>query len=62
MSHYAGGNRAAGWRKSKIAPSSCVALVEVVNLTSKFVSFEPHIVVNNTNWLVWYELLLFSPL
>ncbi|KAE9407147.1 hypothetical protein BT96DRAFT_1014269 [Gymnopus androsaceus JB14] len=36
MGHYASGNRGSGWRRSKICPSSCVAIVEVVNLPSEF--------------------------
>lgn len=60
MGHYAGGNRAAGWRNSKICPSSCVAIVELVNLPSEFVSSAPHFVVDKTHWLFVYVSSLHS--
>ncbi|KAJ4466482.1 hypothetical protein C8J55DRAFT_527332 [Lentinula edodes] len=60
MGHYAGGNRAAGWRNSKICPSSCVAIVELVNLPSEFVSSAPHFVVDKTHWLFVRYLLVKS--
>jgi ubiquitin-conjugating enzyme E2 Q len=52
MGHYAAGGRAC-WRKSKLGPTSCVALAEVVNLPSKFVSSNPHFVVKDTEWIMW---------
>ncbi|KAJ3847933.1 hypothetical protein EV368DRAFT_76467 [Lentinula lateritia] len=60
MGHYAGGNRAASWRNSKICPSSCVAIVELVNLPSEFVSSTPHFVVDKTHWLFVRYLLVKS--
>lgn len=53
MSTYAGGSRVSAWRKSRICPSSCVALTEIVNLPGSFVSSHPHFVVADTDWLVW---------
>lgn len=41
------------WSRSMIAPQNCVALVEVVNRPHKFVSHNPHFVVNQTHWLLW---------
>ncbi|KIK53259.1 hypothetical protein GYMLUDRAFT_49424 [Collybiopsis luxurians FD-317 M1] len=58
MGHYAGGNTGAGWPKSKVGPTSCVALVEVVNLPLEFVSSNPYFVVNQTHWLVVRYLLV----
>ncbi|KAF9060333.1 hypothetical protein BDP27DRAFT_1339817 [Rhodocollybia butyracea] len=58
MGTYASGNRATGWRKSKVCPSSCVAIVEVVNLPSEFVSSSPYFVVNKTHWLLVRYLLV----
>jgi ubiquitin-conjugating enzyme E2 Q len=41
------------WRHSQIAPRCCVAVAEIVNQPSKFVSNNPHYVVNDTNWIIW---------
>jgi hypothetical protein len=41
------------WSKSMVAPNSCMALAEVVNLPSKFVSHSPHYVVKDTHWIMW---------
>ncbi|KAJ4479081.1 hypothetical protein J3R30DRAFT_3473939 [Lentinula aciculospora] len=60
MGGYAAGSRAASWRNSKICPTSCVALVELVNLPSEFVSSTPHFVVDKTHWLVVRYLLVKS--
>ncbi|KAJ7127952.1 hypothetical protein C8R44DRAFT_979448 [Mycena epipterygia] len=57
MGHYAAGGRAC-WRKSKLGPTSCVALAEVVNLPSKFVSSNPHFVVKDTEWIMCRYLLV----
>ena len=35
-----------------------MALAELVNLPSKFVSSEPHYVVKDTHWIMWYVLFL----
>jgi ubiquitin-conjugating enzyme E2 Q len=53
MGHYAAGGRVC-WRKSKLGPTSCVALPEVDNLPKQFVSSNPHFVVKDTEWIVWY--------
>jgi ubiquitin-conjugating enzyme E2 Q len=53
MGHYAQGGRSS-WRKSKLGPTSCVALAQIVNLPSKFVSHNPHFVVKDTHWIMWY--------
>ncbi|KAJ3823174.1 hypothetical protein F5880DRAFT_1613100 [Lentinula raphanica] len=60
MSTYASGARAPCWRNSKICPTNCAALVELVNLPSEFVSFTPHFVVDKTHWLVVRYLLVKS--
>ncbi|CAK5263224.1 unnamed protein product [Mycena citricolor] len=57
MGTYAQGGRAC-WRKSKLAPSSCVAIAEVVNLPHQFVSFNPHFVIKDTEWIVCRYLLV----
>ncbi|KAJ7616173.1 hypothetical protein DFH06DRAFT_1107922 [Mycena polygramma] len=57
MGHYAAGGRAC-WRKSKLGPTSCVALAEVVNLPHKFVSSNPHFVVKDTEWIMCRYLLI----
>ncbi|KAJ6451098.1 hypothetical protein C8R47DRAFT_1221896 [Mycena vitilis] len=51
MGHYAAGGRAC-WRKSKLGPTSCVALAEVVNLPHRFVSSNPHF------WIMCRYLLI----
>ena len=48
------------WRKSKICPTNCVALAEIVNLPSQFVSDNPYFVIKDTDWIVWYSV--FFPL
>ncbi|KAJ7213658.1 hypothetical protein B0H12DRAFT_1061615 [Mycena haematopus] len=57
MSHYAAGGRAS-WRKSKLGPTTCCALAEVVNLPQKFVSSNPHFVVKDTEWIMCRYLLI----
>ncbi|KAK7028605.1 ubiquitin-CONJUGAT-2 domain-containing protein [Favolaschia claudopus] len=57
MSHYAGAGRAC-WRKSKLGPTTCVALAEVVNLPQQFVSSHPHFVVKDTEWIMCRYLLI----
>ncbi|KAF7297153.1 UBIQUITIN-CONJUGAT-2 domain-containing protein [Mycena indigotica] len=57
MGHYATGARAC-WRKSKLGPTSCVAIAEVVNLPSKFVSSNPHFVIKDTEWIMCRYLLV----
>ncbi|KAJ7194306.1 hypothetical protein GGX14DRAFT_476496 [Mycena pura] len=57
MGHYAVGGRAC-WRKSKLGPTSCVALAEVVNLPKQFVSQNPHFVIKDTEWIVCRYLLI----
>ncbi|KAJ7896772.1 hypothetical protein B0H14DRAFT_3425556 [Mycena olivaceomarginata] len=53
MGHYAAGGRVC-WRKSKLGPTSCVALAEVVNLPKQFMSSNPHFVVRGTEWIMCY--------
>ncbi|KAJ7626463.1 hypothetical protein B0H17DRAFT_1024399 [Mycena rosella] len=57
MGHYAVGGRAC-WRKSKLGPTSCVALAEVVNLPGQFVSSHPHFVIKDTEWIMCRYLLV----
>lgn len=57
MGHYAVGGRAC-WRKSKLGPTSCVALAEVVNLPHQFVSSNPHFVIKDTEWIMCRYLLV----
>ncbi|KAJ7753671.1 hypothetical protein DFH07DRAFT_868677 [Mycena maculata] len=57
MGHYAAGGRAC-WRKSKLGPTSCVALAEVVNLPAQFVSSNPHFVIKDTTWIMCRYLLV----
>ncbi|KAK1224011.1 hypothetical protein PQX77_013106 [Marasmius sp. AFHP31] len=58
MSGYAHGGRSGGWRKSKLGPSNCVALVEAVNRPDEFVSQQPFFVVQHTHWLMCRYLLV----
>ena len=54
------GNYAQGgatWKNSQLYPQSCAALAEIVNLPEKFVSHNPHYVVADTTWIVWYVSL-----
>ena len=43
------------WRKSKICPTNCVAMAEIVNFPSKFVSSNPYFVIKETHWIMWYD-------
>lgn len=52
MGSYAGAS-ATAWRKSRLGPGACTAVVEVVNLPDEFVSNNPHFVVSDTSWLLW---------
>ena len=47
----------ATWKNSQLYPQSCAALTEIVNLPDKFVSNNPHYVVADTTWIVWYAPL-----
>lgn len=58
MGHYASSSRVGYWSKSKVCPTSCVALAEVVNLPSKFVSSNPYFVIADTHWIVWLVYIL----
>ncbi|KAF9266711.1 hypothetical protein L218DRAFT_895759 [Marasmius fiardii PR-910] len=49
---------APSWRKSKVGPNACAALVEVVNQPSQFVSSNPYFVVQHTQWLICRYLLV----
>ncbi|KAF9566809.1 hypothetical protein CPC08DRAFT_703781 [Agrocybe pediades] len=57
MGGYAGGGRSS-WSKSQSAPTNCVAVTEVVNLPSQFVSSNPHYVVKDTHWIMCRYLLV----
>ncbi|KAJ7878503.1 hypothetical protein B0H14DRAFT_3435499 [Mycena olivaceomarginata] len=57
MGHYAAGGRVC-WRKSKLGPTSCVALAEVVNLPKQFVNSNLHFVVKDTEWIMCRYLLI----
>ncbi|KAJ6632300.1 hypothetical protein B0H10DRAFT_1865630 [Mycena sp. CBHHK59/15] len=57
MGHYAAGGRVC-WRKSKLSPTSCVALAEIVNLPAQFVSSNPHFVIKDTHWIMCRYLLV----
>ncbi|KAF8078632.1 hypothetical protein FPV67DRAFT_1604087 [Lyophyllum atratum] len=46
------------WRKSRICPTNCVALAEIVNLPNEFVSHNPHFVVKDTHWIMCRYLLV----
>ncbi|GLB36141.1 putative ubiquitin-conjugating enzyme family protein [Lyophyllum shimeji] len=49
------------WRKSKICPTNCVALAEIVNFPNKFVSQNPHFVIEDTHWIICRYLLVKGP-
>lgn len=57
MGSYATPGRST-WRKTKICPTNCVALAEIVNLPSQFVSNNPHFVIKDTHWIVCRYLLV----
>ncbi|OBZ72871.1 Poly [ADP-ribose] polymerase 6 [Grifola frondosa] len=59
MSTYAAPARTS-WRKSCARIVSCVALAEIVNLPSRFVSQSPFLVVADTEWIVCRYLLVKS--
>lgn len=42
------------WHNSKICPTKCVALAEIVNLPRSFVSSNPYYVIQHTHWIMWY--------
>ncbi|KAH9895584.1 hypothetical protein C8Q73DRAFT_688553 [Cubamyces lactineus] len=48
------------WRNSAVKANACVALAEIVNLPSKFVSSSPYIVVDQTEWIVCRYLMVRS--
>ncbi|KAI8977714.1 hypothetical protein BD414DRAFT_516981 [Trametes punicea] len=50
----------ASWKNSSVMPSACVALAEIVNLPSKFVSSSPYLVVDQTEWIVCRYLMVRS--
>ncbi|KAG5647979.1 hypothetical protein DXG03_007013 [Asterophora parasitica] len=57
MGVYAQAGRTS-WRRSKISPTNCVALAEIVNLPQEFVSQNPHFVVKDTHWIICRYLLV----
>ncbi|EIW74242.1 hypothetical protein CONPUDRAFT_85969 [Coniophora puteana RWD-64-598 SS2] len=58
--HYgaSGGASTHQWKNSKIMPSTCLTLAEIVNLPHKFVSNNPHYVVGDTSWIMCRHLLV----
>ncbi|KAG6813798.1 hypothetical protein H0H92_007210 [Tricholoma furcatifolium] len=46
------------WHRSRICPTNCVALAEVVNLPSEFVSHNPYFVIKDTHWIICRYLLV----
>ncbi|KAK7060762.1 hypothetical protein VNI00_000494 [Paramarasmius palmivorus] len=58
MGGYTGQNRSSPWRKSRVSPVNCVALVEIVNQPSHFISNNPYYVVQHTHWLICRYLLV----
>ncbi|KAH9475092.1 Ubiquitin-conjugating enzyme E2Q-like protein 1 [Psilocybe cubensis] len=57
MSSYAVAARTS-WQKSMSGPTNCVAVTEVVNQPTKFVSSNPHYVVKDTHWIMCRYLLV----
>ncbi|KAF9461901.1 hypothetical protein BDZ94DRAFT_1262434 [Collybia nuda] len=57
MGTYAQSGRST-WSKSKICPTNCVALAEVVNLPFQFVSHNPYFVIKDTHWIMCRYLLV----
>lgn len=57
-----GGYAAAGraWRRSRLAPTVCMALAEIVNLPGQFVSNNPYYVVQHTHWIMWYAFFCYE--
>jgi ubiquitin-conjugating enzyme E2 Q len=48
------------WKNSSSAASMCVALAEIVNLPSEFVSRNPYLVVSQTDWIIWYIIAVLA--
>ncbi|KII84929.1 hypothetical protein PLICRDRAFT_116954 [Plicaturopsis crispa FD-325 SS-3] len=46
------------WRNSKIVPTTCTTLAEIVNLPSKFTSTSPYLVVPQTEWIICRYLIV----
>lgn len=57
MGGYAQGTNSV-WRHSKLNPTNCVALAEIVNLPAQFVSSSPYFVIKDTHWIMWYLSLV----
>ncbi|KAG5639239.1 hypothetical protein H0H81_005313 [Sphagnurus paluster] len=57
MGTYAHAGRST-WRKSKLCPTNCVALAEIVNRPNEFVSQAPHFVIKDTHWIICRYLLV----
>ncbi|KAF7329967.1 UBIQUITIN-CONJUGAT-2 domain-containing protein [Mycena kentingensis (nom. inval.)] len=53
-----GGVPRQGGADSKLSPTQCCAIAEVVNLPHKFVSHNPHFVIKDTDWIVCRYLLV----
>lgn len=47
-----------GWINSSLNIQTCVALAEIVNMPSEFVSTNPYLVVPKTEWIIWYASCL----
>ena len=52
MGYYAAPSSTA-WRNSKIVPTNCVAVAEIVNLPGQFLCNNPFYVVKDTHWIMW---------
>ncbi|KAF8151436.1 hypothetical protein B0H34DRAFT_727589 [Crassisporium funariophilum] len=55
---YNGQTTRFSWQQSETGPTNCMALTEVVNLPSKFVSHNPHYVIKDTHWIMCRYLLV----
>lgn len=52
-SGYYAATARSSWQKSMSSPMNCMALTEVINQPTKFVSSNPHYVIKDTHWIMW---------
>ena len=59
---YAQSQKGSGWQNSVFDVSACISVNELVNAPNKFVSRDPHLVVNDIDWVqVRYLLVATNP-
>lgn len=56
MSQYAKSTETR-WPNTRLSPLKCVALVEIVNQPQDFQSSQPHFVVSQREWIIWFVIV-----